>query len=68
MTVTVHLITGEYIPHENIQQFNLGVDCLILRGVKAKERYEFERKKLVGFDVSLMPYTNVGVKRGGGKR
>lgn len=53
MTVTVHLITGEHIPCRNIQQFNLGVDCLILRGVKVRDYYEFKRSKLAGFDVEL---------------
>ena len=62
MTVTVHLITGEHIPCRNIESFHLCTDRLMLRGDKNK--YEFLRPKIIGFDVALMPYTNVGVKRG----
>lgn len=61
MTVTVHLITGEHIPCRNIESFHLHTDRLVLRGIK--DRYEFQRRKIIGFDVAFMPYTNVGVKR-----
>ena len=64
MTVTVHLITGEHIPCRNITEFHLYVDRFILRGAKVGDYYEFDRRKMIGFDVAFMPYTNVGVKRG----
>lgn len=53
MTVTVHLITGEHIPCRNIQQFNLRSECLILRGIKTCDYYEFDRRKMIGFDVAF---------------
>lgn len=53
MTVTVHLITGEHIPCRNIQQFNLRSECLILRGIKTSDYYEFDRRKMIGFDVAF---------------
>lgn len=55
MTVTVHLITGEHIPCRNIESFHLHTDRLVLRGIK--NSYEFQRRKLIGFDVALVPYT-----------
>lgn len=54
MTVTVHLITGEHIPCRNITEFHLHTDRLTLRGIK--DKYEFQRHKLIGFDVALVPY------------
>lgn len=54
MTVTVHLITGEHIPCRNVKQFNLGIDCLVVRGIKASDCHKFDRKKMIGFDVSFI--------------
>lgn len=59
MTVTVRLITGEHIPCRNIFEFKLLADKFILRGLKAGNYYEFERRKMVGFDVAFEPYTHI---------